>query len=153
MLDRNLPLLLILTLGLLFRNELITTSAGIVLVLKAANLPAVLGFLERRSLQMGLILLTLSVLTPLSRDRLTAGDLLRAVSSWIGLAAVVGGAIASTISRPGVELLQSKPDVIIGLMVGTILGVVFWRGIPVGPLAASGLAAVLLMLLRIAYRR
>lgn len=51
------------------------------------------------------------------------------------------------VSARGVELMQLKPEIIVGLMVGTILGVLVFRGMPVGPLAASGVTAMLYYLL------
>lgn len=144
MLPQTLPLAIILGLGLLFSNDLIAASAGIVLVLRAVGLEPVLEVLQRRALQWGLILLMISVLAPFSRDRSSLQELLRVVASPIGIAAVAGGAVASMVSRPGVPLMQQRPEVIIGLMVGTIVGVLFLKGIPVGPLAASGVAAVIL---------
>lgn len=147
MMDGNLPLLIILALGLLFENGLITASAGIVLVLRALDLNSVLNLLEHRALQTGLIFLTISVLTPFAREREGLDEIARSLSSWPGLMAVLGGALAASISAPGVKLLQSNPEVIVGLMVGTILGVLVFKGIPVGPLAASGLAAIFLYIL------
>lgn len=147
MLSETLPLAIILGLGLVFGNDLIAASAGIVLVLRAAGLDAMLDVLQRRALQWGLIFLMISVLAPFSRDRTTVSEVLRVVASPVGLTAVAGGAIASMVSRPGVPLMQQQPEIIIGLMVGTILGVLFLKGIPVGPLAASGVAAILLKFL------
>lgn len=149
MMDGNLPLLIILALGLLFKNDLIAASAGIVLVLRAIELQTVLNLLERRALQTGLIFLTISVLTPFARERGGLVDLIRSLSTWPGLMAVLGGSLAAAISAPGVKLLQSNPEVIVGLMVGTILGILLFDGIPVGPLAASGIAAMFLFLLNL----
>ncbi len=149
MMDGNLPLLIILALGLLFQNDLIAASAGIVLVLRAIELETVLNLLERRALQTGLIFLTISVLTPFARERAGLTDLLHSIGTWPGLMAVLGGALAASISAPGVKLLQSNPEVIVGLMAGTILGILLFNGIPVGPLAASGIAAILLYALNL----
>jgi uncharacterized membrane protein (DUF441 family) len=44
----------------------------------------------------------------------------------------------------GLALLEARPEVMVGLVLGTIVGVAVLGGIPVGPLAAAGLAAVLL---------
>ena len=45
------------------------------------------------------------------------------------------------------EFLTSQPQVMVGLMVGTILGVAFFRGVPVGPLIAAGMVALVMGLL------
>lgn len=35
--------------------------------------------------------------------------------------------------------MTADPEVVASLMVGTIIGVVFFKGVPVGPLIASGI--------------
>ena len=41
--------------------------------------------------------------------------------------------------------MQSQPNLIIGLLVGTVIGVTFFNGIPVGPLIAGGLLSLIFM--------
>lgn len=147
MLESNWPLLVVLVLGLIFSNDLIAAAAAMVLVARALELQTVLGLFERRALEFGLILLMLSVLTPLAKADLSPRDLWRNLASPLGIAAIIGGAAAAFISSPGVDLMQKRPEVVIGLMVGSILAVIFFRGIPVGPLTASGVAAILLRML------
>lgn len=147
MLESNWPLLVVLVLGLIFSNDLIAAAAAIVLVARALDLQIVLGLFERRALEFGLVLLMLSVLTPLAKADLAPRDLWRNLASPLGITAIIGGAFAALISSPGVDLMQKRPEVVIGLMVGSILAVIFFRGIPVGPLTASGVAAILLRML------
>jgi uncharacterized membrane protein (DUF441 family) len=40
--------------------------------------------------------------------------------------------------------MVDQPTVVTGLLVGTIIGVTFFRGVPVGPLIAAGIVSVLL---------
>ncbi|MCL5677186.1 MAG: DUF441 domain-containing protein [Firmicutes bacterium] len=147
MLADNAILLLILALGLLFNNTLISSAAALVLVFQALGARIVVDFLDRWSLQLGLILLTVAVLTPFTTNRYTPAQILRSLTSLTGVLAVFGGASMAYISARGVELMQVKPEIIVGLMVGTIVGVLVFRGMPVGPLAASGVTAVLYHLL------
>jgi uncharacterized membrane protein (DUF441 family) len=42
--------------------------------------------------------------------------------------------------------MKSNPEVMIGLLLGTIIGTAFFGGIPVGPLVAAGLAAFVIKL-------
>lgn len=51
-----------------------------------------------------------------------------------------------TIERRGLELLKLDPQLIVGLVIGSIFGIVFMKGIPVGPLMAAGITAFLLKL-------
>ncbi|MGE5553129.1 MAG: DUF441 domain-containing protein [Betaproteobacteria bacterium] len=141
------PLLLVLCIGLLARNRLVAGAAVLLLVVRLANLSGALHFLAERSLDLGLLLLTVAVLAPLALDRISLPDLGRTFLSLPGWLALVGGAVATCINGQGLALLRDRPEVIGGLLVGTIIGVVAFRGIPVGPLAAAGVAALLLRLL------
>lgn len=145
--DDRLILLVIFTLGVVARNPLIVASAGILLVLQALNVHVLFRIMQTRGIEAGLILLLLAVLVPFATGKIGLNDIAATFTSLTGLAGVIGGVLASSISAPGVALLKDRPEVIVGLVVGSVLGVIFMRGIPVGPLAAAGFAAVLLRLL------
>lgn len=138
---------MLVILGVLARNGLIVSAAGILLVLDHLRLQALYPHLERRGLEVGLICMLVSVLVPLAAGRVTSVEMRSIFTSLPGLAALAGGLTAAYISGQGVVLMQKRPEVIVGLVVGSVLGVLFLRGIPVGPLAAAGLAAMLLRLL------
>jgi uncharacterized membrane protein (DUF441 family) len=38
--------------------------------------------------------------------------------------------------------MTNQPSVVAGLLVGTVLGVAFLRGVPVGPLIAAGILSL-----------
>ena len=141
-------LLSLMALGVAARNSLIVTAAGLVLILRVLNLDRFLPILERRGLEAGLIFLLMAVLVPFATGEVGWPEIRRSFTSWSGLAAILGGLIAAVISGYGVTLLKVKPEVIVGMVVGTILGVVLFKGIPVGPLAAAGFTAILLALVR-----
>src|SRR6185312_9132545 len=92
--------------------------------------------------------LTFSVLVPFASERISSKDMLSVVTSWPGILALTGGAIATYVNGKGLEMLRLDPQLIVGLVVGSIFGIVFLRGIPVGPLMAAGITA---LLLKIAY--
>jgi uncharacterized membrane protein (DUF441 family) len=107
---------------------------------------SLLVVLDRRSLDAGLTLLIIAVLVPFATGKAKPEDILRAFTTIPGILAIIGGALQAYISGQGVELLKAQPEVIVGLLVGTIIGVCFMKGIPVGPLAAAGLTAIALRL-------
>lgn len=141
-------LLTLMALGVAARNSLIVTSAGIVLIMHTLRLDRYLPMLEKRGLEAGLIFLLMSVLVPFATGEVGWTEIRQSFTSWSGLAAIVGGVIAAVMSGYGVTLLQVRPEVIVGIVVGTVLGVVIFKGIPVGPLAAAGFTAILLAILR-----
>lgn len=141
-------LLTLMALGVAARNSLIVTAAGIVLIMHTLRLDRFLPLLEKRGLEAGLIFLLMAVLVPFATGEVGWTEIRQSFTSWSGVASILGGLIAAVLSGYGVTLLQVKPEVIVGMVVGTIVGVVLFKGIPVGPLAAAGFTAILLALFR-----
>lgn len=146
--DERLILLLLMVLGVLARNGLIVASAGVLLIFHFLRLHLFFPMLERRGIEAGLIFLLIAVLVPFASGEIGWREIRGSMTSWQGMAGIAGGVIAAVLSRHGVSLLQGQPEVSVGLLIGTIVGVVVFKGIPVGPLAAAGFAAVLLTVLR-----
>jgi uncharacterized membrane protein (DUF441 family) len=145
----NLILLIIFFVGLIFNNNLVAASAGSLLVLKLIKLRSVLVLLEHRALDTGLIFLLIAVLLPFALDRVGVKDIWLTFRSLRGILAIIGGVAAAYLCGQGLILLQIQPEVVVGLVIGTIIGVSVLKGIPVGPLAAAGITAFLLNLLKI----
>ena len=53
------------------------------------------------------------------------------------------GALVAWLAGKGVPLMGEQPVLVTGLLIGTIIGVSFLGGIPVGPLIAAGILAIL----------
>lgn len=140
-------LLAILALGIAGGNDVVAAGAGILLVLKLTHVPGIYAILERRALDLGVLFLVIAILMPFATGEIRHRDLASRLLTLPGLAALVGGAVAANLSGRGLDLLKHRPEVMVGLILGTLLGVAFLRGIPVGPLNAAGLTAVLLKLL------
>lgn len=59
-------------------------------------------------------------------------------------AAIAVGVIVSWLGGAcGVTLMGSQPQLVAGLLVGTVLGAALFRGVPVGPLIAAGLVSLI----------
>ena len=61
----------------------------------------------------------------------------------------LGGCLATYMNGDGLRMLQYQPEIMVGLVIGSILGIVLFKGIPVGPLMAAGLTAVFLKIFRL----
>ncbi|HEY8414183.1 MAG TPA: DUF441 domain-containing protein [Thermaerobacter sp.] len=146
----DLMLLVILALGALGRNPLVTSAAGALLLLRLLGLSRLLPLLEQPAMSLGLILLIVSVLIPFANGQVTVEQTVHSFTRGgiAGYAGLVAGFLAAVLGARGISLLERDPHVIIGLILGTLVGVAFFQGIPVGPLTAAGLAAVLLELFK-----
>ena len=139
----DLCLLCMLFLGVIGENYLVSVSSACLLLIRLLGLDAILPYLEGPGLKLGLTLLILSILTPFASGRITMDDIIGAVIKPQGTAAILGGIAGAYLGARGLTLLETHPESITGLVIGTIIGATFFRGIPVGPLVAAGMAAVL----------
>ncbi|MEW6308799.1 MAG: DUF441 domain-containing protein [Bacillota bacterium] len=148
--DPRLALLVIwLCLGALSRNQLLVSASALLIVAYVTGLPGVFGYLEKQGLELGVLLLTVSVLAPLASGRLGWSEISGAFRGAAGLTAVAAGAVAAVLTRQGVTVLRTHPEVVVGLTVGTLVGAAAFRGVPAGPLVAAGLVAVVWRVLSI----
>lgn len=141
----GVPLLVaLLLIGIVARSNLIATAACVLLILKFTNLTFLFPLLEKRGLEIGLLFLLLAILVPVATGKVTEKELFSNLASLPGILAILGGALATYMNGEGLKLLQLDPEIIFGLVIGSIFGIVFLGGIPVGPLMAAGLTAFFL---------
>jgi uncharacterized membrane protein (DUF441 family) len=145
----GVPILVaLLLIGVIARSNLIAMAACVLLLLKFANLNFVFPLLEKRGLEIGLLFLLLAILVPVATGKVTEKDILYNFKSLPGILAILGGALATHLNGEGLKLLQLDPELIFGLVLGSIFGIVFLGGVPVGPLMAAGIAALFLEVIR-----
>lgn len=139
-------LLSILLLGMFGRSNVVAMAAGILLVMKFARLEHYLPILERRGLEIGLLFLMLAVLVPFATGKVSSREIFRSFLSISGIIAIISGTIATHMNGKGLDLLQIDPSLMVGLVIGSMIGIIFFGGVPVGPLMAGGIAALLISL-------
>lgn len=142
----DILLVALIIIGLIGRSHIITTAACVLLIIKLISLDRYLPTIERRGLELGLLFLTMGVLVPFASERISIKDVTSMFTTWPGILALVGGAIATYMNGKGLELLKIDPQLIVGLVIGSIFGIIFLKGIPVGPLMAAGITAFLFKL-------
>ncbi|NLO88763.1 MAG: DUF441 domain-containing protein [Clostridia bacterium] len=146
---QSLLMFTILILGVIGRSDIISAAAGVLLVLHLVGLNAIFPYIEDKGLELGLFFLVLYVLVPFAAGRVSFSEIAKSFVSVQGLVAVISGALATHLNNKGLEMLQLEPSLIIGLVMGSIIGVVFFNGIPVGPLMAGGIAALIMQIIQL----
>ena len=146
MYSEYLMLLLILALGLIGHNTTVAYAVIIVLVLKLLGLTAMLDILSVNGLNWGIVLLLAAILVPIATGDVTIANMIDAFKSPLGIAAIVCGVLAAMAGGGGVELLKNDPHIVAALIIGTIIGVCFFKGVAVGPLIAGGMTYALMKL-------
>lgn len=141
------PTLLILlglaALGIISHNNTVTVAILVLLIIHLTPMEQYFPWVEKQGLTIGIIILTIGVLAPVASGTLSASTVLHSFFHWKSLLAIVIGVVVSWLGGRGVSLMSSQPSVVAGLLVGTVLGVALFRGVPVGPLIAAGLLSLL----------
>lgn len=141
------PTLLILlglaALGIISHNNTVTVAILVLLIIRLTPMEQYFPWVEKQGLTIGIIILTIGVLAPVASGTLSASTVLHSFLHWKSLLAIVIGVVVSWLGGRGVSLMSSQPSVVTGLLVGTVLGVALFRGVPGGPLIAAGLLSLL----------
>ena len=145
MFDTTLLLLLCLAaFGFISNNATVTVSILVLIILRSTPLSAFFPWVEKQGLSIGIIILTISVMAPIASGTLPASTLIHTFANWKSLVAIGVGVLVSWLGGRGVALMGTQPHLVAGLLVGTVLGVALFRGVPVGPLIAAGLVSLLI---------
>ncbi len=143
--DLNLIVLLVLLgCGIFSHNTAVTIAAGVLIVFRITPLSQFFPLLQTHGLEVGIIILTIGVLTPIASGKIPGEEILKSFLSWKSLLAIAVGLLVAWLGGRGVKLMSNQPNIVAGLLIGTIAGVALLRGVPVGPLIAAGLLSLLI---------
>ncbi|CRH40020.1 UPF0756 membrane protein ETA_17460 {ECO:0000255/HAMAP-Rule:MF_01874} [Pantoea ananatis] len=123
-------------------NTAVTLSILILLAIKLTPLAQFFPYVEKQGITIGIIILTVAVMAPLASGSLPASSLVKSFASWQSIVAVLVGIFVAWLGGRGVSYMSVQPSVIGGLLMGTVIGVAFFRGVPVGPLIAAGIVSL-----------
>ena len=139
--DPNALILLVLAaLGVISPNAPVIIASTLLLLVQQTPLTRYLPWMEKNGVSLGIILLTIGVLSPLASGKVTLG--MADFGNWKVLTAMGVGIIVAWLGGRGVTLMLNQPGVVPGLIVGTVIGVAFLKGVPVGPLIAAGILSL-----------
>ncbi|MFC3394894.1 DUF441 domain-containing protein [Brenneria rubrifaciens] len=143
--DPTLLILLALAgLGVISHNMTVTLAILILLIVRITPLNLYFPWVEKYGLSIGIVILTVGVMAPIASGKITASEVMQSFLHWKSLLAILIGVAVSWLGGRGVSLMSHQPSVVAGLLVGTVMGVALFRGIPVGPLIAAGLLSLLI---------
>ncbi|KKM11729.1 hypothetical protein SY88_07350 [Clostridiales bacterium PH28_bin88] len=146
----NVAVLVVLALALFGGNNPVAVAAALVLLLNLLGLDKpVFPFLDKNGIQIGVVVLTAAILVPLASGRISYQEILGSLKQVRTLLAIVMGMLVTYFAGRGVGLLSEEPQLISAIIIGTIVGVAFLRGVSVGPLVGAGILALIFRLFRI----
>lgn len=139
----NLPILIIIALSVIGNNHSVSIAAILLLLIKLLGFNSWFPAVESHGINIGIIILTMAVLVPIADGRIGMGEIAGAFKSSAGLIAIGVGVVVAWLAAQGVPFMKGSPEAVTALVAGTIIGVCFFRGLPVGPLIAGGVVAVI----------
>lgn len=131
-------------LGIISNNMPVSVAMIILLLLRVTRFTQVFPWLEKYGLTIGIIILTIGVMSPLASGSMSLTTISRSFLHWESLLAIGIGMLVAYLGGRGATLMGSNPTIVAGLLVGTVLGVALFRGVPVGPLIAAGILSLLI---------
>ncbi|MCP9267047.1 DUF441 domain-containing protein [Xenorhabdus sp. XENO-1] len=143
--DPTLLILLALAgLGIISHNMTVTLAMLFLLIVRITPLNQFFPWVEKYGLTIGILILTVGVMAPIASGKISAQDIFSSFLNWKSLLAIAVGIIVSWLGSRGVALMSSQPSIVAGLLVGTVLGVALFKGVPVGPLIAAGILSIMI---------
>ncbi|WKL01223.1 DUF441 domain-containing protein [Paenibacillus amylolyticus] len=134
----SLLLLVFAALGIISSNTPVTVAMVFLLLLRVLNLNQAFPWLEKYGLTLGIIILTIGVMAPLASGKMSLQTIGESFLHWKSLLAIGVGLLVAYLGGRGATLMGTQPTVVAGLLIGTVLGVALFKGVPVGPLIAAG---------------
>lgn len=143
--DPTLLILLVLAgLGIISHNMTVTLTMLFLLVVRITPLNQFFPWVEKYGLTIGILILTVGVMAPIASGKISAQEIFSSFLNWKSLLAIVVGVLVSWLGSRGVALMSGQPSTVAGLLVGTVLGVALFKGVPVGPLIAAGILSLII---------
>ncbi|MBP1175922.1 uncharacterized membrane protein (DUF441 family) [Paenibacillus sp. PvR133] len=140
----SLILLVLAGLGIVSGNSTVTIAMVVLLLVRVTSFHSAFPWLERYGLTIGIIILTIGVMTPLASGKISINQVMESFLHWKSLLAIGIGILVAYLGGRGVTLMSGQPIIVTGLLIGTVIGVAFFKGVPVGPLIAAGLLSLLI---------
>lgn len=142
-----LLLLGIIALSYVGHNMSVFYATVILALLKAVLPVSALHYIGSKGINWGIIILTVAMLVPVATGETGVKEIIGVFKSPEGFLAILVGVLVAICGGLGVNFIKTDPQVVVSLMLGTILGVFFFKGIPIGPLIAGGVVYSLLKLI------
>ena len=105
------------------------------------------AFVQSKGINWGITIITIAVLAPIASGEIGFKDLIDAFKSLNAWVALASGMAVALIAKGGVGLLAREPHITTVLVIGTIMAVVLFRGVAVGPLIGAGIAYMIMKLI------
>lgn len=123
MFDVTLLILLgLAALGFISHNTTVAVSILVLIIVRVTPLNTFFPWIEKQGLTVGIIILTIGVMAPIASGTLPPSTLIHSFVNWKSLVAIAVGVFVSWLGGRGITLMGNQPQLVAGLLVGTVLG-------------------------------
>ena len=143
MLQAVAALVAIAALSLISKDRMLMAAAVALAILAVLDSRPVFALLQRHSFQVGIFFLLLFLLLPIANQKISTTDMARQLLSIEGAVAVMAGLAVSIVGGRGTAILVWHPAILTGVIIGTLIAVLFFQGLPAGLIIAAGLLGFL----------
>ncbi|MBV7389264.1 MULTISPECIES: DUF441 domain-containing protein [Enterococcus] len=136
---------LIVAIAFFAKNQSLLIAVLAVCLLKILpNADKILTTLNQKGINWGVTLISATILVPIATGDIAFRDLFNTLKSPLGWVATLCGILVAILSARGVNLIAQSPEVTVALVFGTIVGVVFLKGVAAGPVIAAGITYMIM---------
>ncbi|MED1115472.1 DUF441 family protein [Bacillus paramycoides] len=136
---------IIVALALLIKDYALAGAACLLGVVLAVGQKTLLRLIQQYSFPIGIFFLMLFLLVPITSGEITSENVIKLITSPIGLGSILAGFTVSYIGGKGVGVLPMNPTILLGVLIGTLIAVLFTKGLPAGLIIAAGIIAIISM--------
>lgn len=140
-------LIVLFILSLINKNKSLTGAAFIIFVISLIDNGKSADFIEKHFMNLGMTFLMIWMLVPLIKQTSIENININQLLNLRSIISIIAGISAVLIASKGVTFLKLNSDTMPGILIGSIIGVTFLGGVPVGPLIASGMVFGVLKLI------
>ncbi|MCI2254330.1 DUF441 domain-containing protein [Domibacillus sp. PGB-M46] len=134
-------LLLLTVISIVAKNQSLLIASAFLLALKAIGLDLKwFDMMQKNGINWGVTVITIAVLVPIATGAIGFRELGAALKSPYAWIALTAGILVALIAKGGIVLLADDPHITTALVLGTVLAVALFNGVPVGPLIGAGIA-------------
>lgn len=145
----QIVLICLIFISILAKNKTMTIAGIIVFILAFIDNDTIIQFTKDYFLNIGTTILTIWILIPLIDNSKNKNILnLKNLLNIHGIISLISGFLVVIIASKGVKYLNNNIYALSGILLGSIIGVTFFNGIPVGILTGSGIAFLIIKILK-----
>ncbi len=135
-------LVMIILLAVFVKDYVLASAACFLGVVMAIGQKYYLNLIQQYSFSIGIFFLMMFLLMPIATGKISSADVSKLFLSPVGIGSIIAGFTVSYIGGKGVGILPANPTILLGVLVGTLIAVLFMKGLPAGLIIAAGIMAV-----------